>query len=261
MKKTTLSRISAVLLILVVSIASVMAQPRRHHRRSYNSDGVIRGIRNVETVAGAAMMGAGIASLDDYTGVRLGYNAATFRTSGFGDISSSVKSGVNVGIVFGWYLGNTPIIIEPGVYYTFKGGKLDGYESGYESRTKLQSNMHMFEIPLVFKYEVQFHNASVCLHPFFGGFLSFGIGGKTKSIENGYNDSWDTFSDGEGQLGRTDAGLRMGCGLGVDHFFIELAYDCGLVNLASDQYNYFGYNNYDSAIRSNTVSIGLGFNF
>ena len=79
--------------------------------------------------------------------------------------------------------------------------------------------------------------------------------------EGGYTDSWYTFSDGEGQLGRTDAGLRMGCGLGVDHFFVELAYDCGLVNLASDQYNYFSFNNYDSAIRSNTISFSLGFNF
>ncbi len=253
--KKTIARISTVLLLLVVSIASVTAQPRHHHRRSYNGDGIIRGIRNVETVAGAAMMGASIASLDDYTGIRFGYNAATLRTSGFDDVSSDVKSGVNVGIVFGWYLGNTPVIIEPGVYYTLKGGKLDGYEAGYSTRTKLKSNMHMFEIPLVFKYEVQYHNAGVCLHPFFGGFLSFGIGGKTN------NDSWDTFSDGEGQLGRTDAGLRMGCGLGVDHFFLELAYDCGLVNLASDEYNYFGYNYYDSAVRSNTVSFSLGFNF
>ncbi|MBO4754517.1 MAG: outer membrane beta-barrel protein, partial [Bacteroidales bacterium] len=145
---------------------------------------------------------------------------------------------------------------------SFKGGKLDGNDRNYEMmRTRLKTNMHMFEIPLVFKYEVQYHNAGVCLHPFFGGFLAFGIGGKTKSVEGGYTDSWYTFSDGEGQLGRTDAGLRMGCGLGVDHFFLELAYDCGLVNLASDQYNYFGFNNYDSAIRSNTISFSLGFNF
>lgn len=259
--KKTISRISALLLILVVSITSVMAQPHRHHRRGYSGDGFIRGVRNVQTVAGTAMMGASIASLDDYTGIRFGYNAASFRTSGFDDISSDVKSGMNIGFVFGWYLGNTPIIIEPGIYYSLKGGKLDGYELGYDSRNKLKSNMHMFEIPLVFKYEVQYHNAGVCLHPFFGGFLSFGIGGKTKSVENGYNDSWSTFSDGEGQLGRTDAGLRMGCGLGVENFFIELAWDCGLVNLASDDYGYFGYDYYDSAIRSNTVSFGIGFNF
>jgi len=259
--KKSISRISAVLLVLIVSITSVMAQPRRHHRRSYSGDGIIRGIRNVETVAGAAMMGASIATLDDYTGIRFGYNAATLRASGFDDVSSEVKSGVNIGIVFGWYLGNTPVIIEPGAYYTLKGGKLNGYETGYNTRTRLKSNMHMFEIPLVFKYEIQYHNAGVCLHPFFGGFLSFGIGGKTKSVEEGYNDSWDTFSDGEGQLGRTDAGLRMGCGLGIDNFFLEMAYDCGLVNLASDEYNYFGYNNFDSAIRSNTVSFSLGFNF
>ncbi|MBR5715357.1 MAG: PorT family protein [Bacteroidales bacterium] len=260
--KKTISRISTVLLILVVSLTSVMAQPgHRHHRSGYRGDGFIRGMRDVHTVANTAMLGYGIASMDDYTGIRFGYNTNTFRTEGFGDISSDVQTGVNLGIVFGWYLGNTPLIIEPGLYYTLKGGKLDGLEMGYNTRTKLKSNMHMFEIPLVFKYEVQYHNAGVCLHPFFGGFLSFGIGGKTKSVEDGYNDSWDTFSDGEGQLGRTDAGVRMGCGLGIDHLFLELAYDCGLVNLASDQYNYFGFDNYDSAIRSNTVSFSIGFNF
>ena len=260
--KKTISRISALLLILAVGITSVMAQPgRRHHRSGYRGDGFIRGMRDVHTVASTAMLGYGIASLDDYTGIRFGYNAATLRTEGFEEVSNDFQSGASVGIVFGWYLGNSPLIIEPGLYYSFKGGKLDGYERDWDMRTRLKTNMHMFEIPLVFKYEVQYHNAGVCLHPFFGGFLAFGIGGKTKSVEGGHNDSWDTFSDGEGQLGRTDAGLRMGCGLGVDHFYLELAYDFGLVNLASDSYNYFGFNSYDSAIRSHTLSVGLGFNF
>ncbi len=265
--KKTITRISAVLILLAVGITSVMAQPgHRHHRAGYRSDGFIRGVRDVHTVASTAMLGYGIASLDDYTGIRFGYNAASLRTSYFDDVSSDFQSGACVGIVFGWYLGKTPIIIEPGLYYSFKGGKLDGYEREWDYRTRLKTNMHMFEIPLVFKYEVQYHNAGVCLHPFFGGFLAFGIGGKTKSVEDNYYDTWDTFSDDAGQLGRTDAGLRMGCGLGVDHFFVELAYDCGLVNLASERYAYFGYQreNYDrpgSAIRSNTISFSLGFNF
>ena len=261
--KKTIIRFSTMLILLAVGFTSVMAQPgHRHHRQGYRSDGFSRGIHDVHAVANTAMLGYSIASLDDYTGIRVGYNAASLRASDFSDdISSDFQSGACIGVVFGWYLGKTPVIIEPGLYYSFKGGKLDGYERDWDMRTRLKTNMHMFEIPLVFKYEVQYHNAGVCLHPFFGGFLSFGIGGKTKALEGGYSDSWDTFSDGEGQLGRTDAGLRMGCGLGVDHFFLEFAYDCGLVNLASDQYNYFGYSNYDSAVRSNTISFSLGFNF
>ena len=258
--KKTITRISAVLILLAVGITSVIAQPSRHHHRAgYRSDGFIRGVRDVHTVASTAMLGYGIASLDDYTGIRFGYNAASLRTDGFDDVSSDVQSGASVGIVFGWYLGKTPIIIEPGLYYSFKGGKLDGWDvRNQNTRTRLKTNMHMFEIPLVFKYEVQYHNAGVCLHPFFGGFLAFGIGGKTKS---NVEPSWDTFSDGEGQLCRTDAGFRLGCGLGVDHFFLELAYDIGLVNLANDYYNYFYFDSYDSAIRSNTISFSLGFNF
>ncbi len=261
--KTSITRLLAVFILLAVGLTAVVAQPpRRHHRSNYRSDGFSRGMRDVHTVASTAMLGYSIAQLDDYTGIRLGYNAASLRASDFGeDVSSDFQSGVSIGVVFGWYLGKTPVIIEPGLYYSYKGGKLDGFEHQYDYRTRLKSNMHMFEIPLVFKYEVQFHNAGVCLHPFFGGFLSFGIGGKTKAVEGGQGDSWDTFSDGEGQLGRTDAGLRMGCGLGVDHFFLELAYDCGLVNLASDRYNYFGFDSFDSAIRSNTLSFSLGFNF
>ena len=119
--KKTITRISAVLILLAVGITSVMAQPSRHHHRAgYRSDGFIRGVRDVHTVASTAMLGYGIASLDDYTGIRFGYNAASLRTDGFDDVSSDVQSGASVGIVFGWYLGKTPIIIEPGLYYSFK---------------------------------------------------------------------------------------------------------------------------------------------
>lgn len=245
----------ALFALLATSPATLQAQ---HHR--HGGYGLVGGLRAVESVAGAAMLGSSIHSLDDYTGIRFGYNAASLRADLPSDPDCEFISGLNVGIVFGWYLGSSHFIFEPGLMYSMKGGQLSNYALGYKEKVK--TTMHTFEIPLVFKYEVAFHNAGCCLHPFFGGFVAFGLGGKSKYSDEAtsYRESWSTFGDGDDQLGRTDAGLRMGCGLGVDNFFVELSYDLGLVDLASDT-NYFGSNGFDDGVYSNTVGISLGFNF
>jgi len=201
--------------------------------------------------------------LADYTGIRVGCNAASLSCSGFSgyDLDRECNAGFAAGIVFGWYLGHTPFIIEPGLYYSMKGGTVKGSYHSKDDRYSFSSDatMHTFEIPLVLKYEIQFHNAGICLHPFFGGFVSWGCGGTTKQQTDGYSDSFDTF--GDKGLNRTDAGLRTGIGMGIDHFFVEMAYDCGLVNLA-DNYTFnnpeLGYNN---KVNTNTLTFSVGFNF
>ena len=261
--KKTITRIVLVFMTLTMGLSTtVMAQYHgRSHSSHYRSDNFGRTLRDVETVANVAMIGSAVSSTTDYTGIRFGYNAASLRTTGMSNLDHDINSGFNCGIVFGWYLGHTPFIIEPGLYYSMKGGSLSGYDSYNDDKTKLKTTMHTFEIPLVFKYEVQFHNAGVCLHPFFGGFLSFGCGGKSKESCDGYHDSWDTYGSGEGQYSRTDAGFRMGCGLGIDHLFLELAYDLGCVNLANRDFDYFDYDDFDSTVRTNTLSLNIGFNF
>ena len=142
--KKTITRISAVLILLAVGITSVIAQPSRHHHRAgYRSDGFIRGVRDVHTVASTAMLGYGIASLDDYTGIRFGYNAASLRTDGFDDVSSDVQSGASVGIVTLNDLRN--IMFQPRLYERMKVADIMIGPKG-----KIPSDMNMAEVMNLF---------------------------------------------------------------------------------------------------------------
>lgn len=258
--KQTISRLALIVLLLSsVSFGSTAALAQyRHHHRAYTpryshyrtGDAVIRGIHTAETVAHGAMMGYALHQADDYTGIRLGYNGATLRLGGNPDVSNDYSSGVNLGIVFGWYLGNSPVIIEPGVFYSKKGANLSGYDYDMETRYEQDVNMHMLEIPLVFKYDITYRNAGASLQPFAGAYMAFGLGGDVE--DSAFRSSWKTFDEYD----NFDAGFRLGCGLCVQHLYLELAYDLGLVDLADNQHFDFG-----ETRRTNTLSVSVGFNF
>ena len=86
----------------------------------------------------------------------------------------------------------------------------------------------MLEFPLVVKYEILSPNGGLCLQPFLGGYMGFGMGGK---IDDGYK-TYDTFDSYD----NFDAGLRMGCGLGLSHLYLEVAYDLGLTDMTQTHY-------------------------
>lgn len=256
-----------VLILMLLSICfGQEAMAQRHHysrpgrpahsyRHHSTTDNVLRGMEAAETVYEYAMLGTFLNSIDDYTGLRLGYNSASLRASGFDDATTDPISGINLGIVFGWYLGHSPLSLEPGLYYSMKGGKLRerlSYSRNSQSYaiddTKL--TMHSFEIPFVLKAHLPIAPAS-SLQPFAGAFMSFGFAGTT-TYDDG--DKYDTFDDGI--LEDFDAGLRFGAGLSVDHFYLEAAYDLGLVNLC-DSYVWGNH----PQLRSNTWSFSVGFNF
>lgn len=268
--KNLLSRLTLLTLLVFMSIPATLDAQYRHGRpqtrRNYNSgDGFYRAMRNAETVGHAAMFGAFLHHLDDYTGFRLGYNAASLRTDlSQSNATSEFTSGVNVGFVFGWNIKKSPVIIEPGVYYSMKGGKIRGtFTDGYRYTNDI--TMHSVEIPLVVKCQIPLspdHYAT--LQPFFGGFLSFGFAGETKYKEEShksttYKDVYKTY--GDNLFCTTDAGLRMGAGLTVGRFYFEVAYDLGLVNLPERNYGLMDFDDFSDSMRSNTVSFNLGVNF
>lgn len=287
--KTSLTRICALLMLIAISFGTIASAQygRRggyHHHHHYSGGyGAHHALHDVAMVADGAMTAYALSHAADYTGVRIGINAASMRTPDLHGLDHDFHAGLNIGLVFGWYLGNSPIIFEPGIFYNMKGGTIKGQgvmelSEGFDyweepSYNKTSITMHTFEIPMVFKYEVQFHNAGLCLQPFVGGFLSFGAGGRTKYYEEQYDGphsvdgDMDTFS--RESLGRTDAGLRYGCGIGIGQFYAEVSWDLGLVNLDDD----FGYQNYfissdrqhnrpyDDGIYSNNISFSVGFNF
>ena len=256
-----ITRLFALLLFATIFIPSADAQrryryytPRRHYYST--SDRVLRSLDAVETAIDYAILGSWIHRIDDYTGVRLGLNSATLRASGsgFDDPSTHGILGANVGLVFGWYLGKSPVSIEPGIYYSMKGGRLtERYpitgSKGY-SIDETKFTMHSFEIPVVFKYAIPLEKG-IAIEPFAGTFMSFGFDGTT-TLNNG--DKHETFEDG--YLEDFDAGLRFGVGLAIDHVCFEAAYDLGLVNQC-DSYIY-GRN---AELRTNTWSFSIGYNF
>lgn len=257
--KKHLYRIVAVVLIAALCTTS-FAQPRRggarHHDGWENFD---RSLRTVNNVASTAMLFAGIAQFDSYTGIRFGYNAASLRcTGGLEDyVEGDIMSGINLGVVFGWNLGNSNFILEPGVYYSMKGGKLTPTSmlSGYDYSAS-KTRMHELEIPLVLKYNINLSD-DLNLQPFAGGFMAFGLGGKVKY--EGTGNEYDTF--GDDGFRNFDAGLRFGVGMSVDHFYVELGYDLGLVSQAADNYEDYGYDSFNEDIYTGNLNISMGFNF
>lgn len=273
--KKIITRMVLLCTLLGLSFSNVAMAQRYHSRpvprHHYHGDGFLRALDGAERVGRVALFGAFLHGLDDYTGIRVGYNAASLRTDlKLSDVNSEFNPGVNIGVVFGWHLGHSPMIIEPGIYYSMKGGELKGrFTDGAYYNTDI--SMHSVEIPLVLKAQLPLSPDNyVNLQPFFGGFLSFGFAGTTKYEENfdridshGYpiynSEKYETY--GDDLFCTTDAGLRMGVGLNVGQAYLEFAYDLGLVNLPNSRYGLMDFDDYSDSMRSNTLSFSVGFNF
>ena len=214
----------------------------------------MRGLHAVETAADYAILGSVLHNIDDYTGFRIGYNSASLHASGFDATQGDNIPAFNLGIVFGWYLGNTDLALEPGLYYSMKGGNLNElYDSNFSKKHGLSTTeftMHSFEVPLVLKMHLPIASG-VGIEPFAGAFMSFGFAGTT-TLDNG--DEYDTFDDRF--LEDFDAGFRFGAGLSINNLYFEAAYDLGLVNLC-DSYEFDRH----EALRSRTWSFNIGINF
>ena len=260
--KKILTRLTLMLLLAAGFCTTASAQrygrSYSHRGHSYGSSygRALRGLRAVETAADYYFLGSLLNGIDDYTGIRVGLNAASLRASSFDDASTDIIPAFNLGIVFGWYLGNSPLSIEPGFYYSMKGGKLNemldtrSFVSGHPFGETTKFTMHSFETPVVLKLHLPVAPA-VSIDPFAGAFMSFGFAGTT-TLDNG--DKYSTFDDR--YLEDFDAGLRFGVGISALNAYFEAAYDLGLVNLC-DPYEF----DHHEALRSSTWSFNIGINF
>lgn len=249
MTQKTLIRIFTLLLMVGCCSQFASAQyyhPRPHYHHS-RTGSVLRGLDAVETAVDYGLLGYSMHRLDDYTGLRIGYNSASLKAKGLNHPATDDIGAMDLGLVFGWYVGRNGLIFEPGLYYSMKGGALSNPGGEYEF------TMHSFELPLVLKYNIPLVE-DVNLQPFVGAFMSFGFAG-TATYDDllGYEE-YDTFDDGV--LEDFDAGLRFGAGLSIDRFYAEVAYDLGLVNLCER-----GWFDHGDALRSRTLSINVGINF
>jgi hypothetical protein len=53
----------------------------------------------------------------------------------------------------------------------------------------------------------------------------------------------------------------MGCGFQFEHLYLEVSYDWGLANVARNNFNHLGYDNFDDKIHTSTLSGTVGLNF
>lgn len=181
-------------------------------------------------------------ALYTYYGFRLGVNGGTVNSDNAFYDAGSMKSGLNVGFNADILLTpTTPLFFETGLMYTEKGGKKSSGGS------KMTYSLNYLEVPLVLKYQLKLDN-NIAVTPFLGGYLACGVSGKIKDqnlrlAENSF--SSDNFR-------RFDGGVRLGCGLMLDLFYVELGYDAGLANISQDSFD---------AAHTGTVFANLGINF
>lgn len=173
-----------------------------------------------------------------YVGFRVGPSFSSISSDDNYMDGNSSKTGLNVGVAAGFGVSPyVPLFFETGLYYTEKGGK--GRDTKY--------TLDYLEFPLVLKYIHNF-DRSLSIQPFFGGYVSAGIGGKTKYIEQPR--PFNSF--GDGPFKRFDGGLRMGVGVQFDLLYADITYDLGLANIVQDDFD---------DTKNSAVMLNIGVNF
>lgn len=173
-----------------------------------------------------------------YYGIRIGPAFSHVNSDDPMLDGGSLKTGLNIGGIMGVQVTQTvPVYFEFGLSYIQKGGI--GYvpvtgEDGSRSQMKFKYNLDYLELPFGFKYKYDF-NEHMSLQPFLGGYFALGIGGKIKNF--GERKAYSSFSGEEYSFRRFDGGLRFGCGLNYDLFYVEVAYEFGLANICHDAFD------------------------
>ncbi len=190
-----------------------------------------------------------------YLGLRFGLNVPTVRYKGTGGkAQTGPLPRFHVGLVYGNKLGDgLPIFLESGLIYTEKGTEIEATEE-YEFK---KCYMRYLEFPIVLKYKAATNIDDLTVQPFFGCFMATGLGGTTKNYES--RTKTDTF--GKSRYKRFDAGLRVGCGMAFQNFYLEMGYDIGLFNIAGRDYGEYDYDDFDGHIRTGNLTMTLGVDF
>ena len=153
------------------------------------------------------------------------------------------QTGLSIGALVGLPLSQSvPLYAEIGLQYTEKGGR-----KRLDSGKKMTYDLNYIELPVVVKYIYPI-DRHFTLQPFFGGYLAYGISGRIKNFEE--RKTQKSFSDNN--FKRFDGGLRLGCGVGYDLFYMDLSYDIGLSNICHDTFD---------TSHNGCLSLNFGVNF
>lgn len=177
-----------------------------------------------------------------YYGLRLGMNLSTVSSDDSYLDGGDIQAGLNIGALVGFQLSpQAPVYFESGLFYTEKGGK------GKNQGKKFIYNLNYLEVPVVIKYKFDV-DGDFSVHPFAGGYMAWGIGGRIKNY--GDRETYKTFSDTT--FKRFDGGLRLGCGFEYQILYGEMAYDLGIANIGHDDFG---------SSKNGCFTINFGVNF
>lgn len=180
--------------------------------------------------------------MDIYFGFRVGGALSTVSSEDSYFDGGTMKTGINAGMVVGFQMApRMPLYFETGLLYVEKGGK------GDSQGQKFTYDLNYLEMPMVLKSDLE-TGGGMSVQPFFGGYLSAGVGGKIKDFR--HRQAYSSYDD-EG-FKRFDAGLRMGCGFQFNYLYAEAGYDLGLTNIS---HQYF------DTTRTGTLFATVGVNF
>lgn len=158
-------------------------------------------------------------------GLRGGVNVANmhYDLDKFG-ASLDSKVGYRFGVSADFAIVNS-LYINSGLFYSAKGAKGEADIIDEPMSVKVTFSPAYIELPIYASYRVNFAPQSQ-LQINFGPYLACGVNGKMKSdgIE------FDIFD--EDGLRRFDAGLGVGLGYTINHFYVGLDYQFGLTNIA-----------------------------
>lgn len=186
---------------------------------------------------------SGLGTGNMYYGFRIGPSFSFVNSDDSRLDGGDWQTGLNVGALVGIPLSaNIPLYIEAGLFYNEKGGR-----KKLASGKKMTYDLNYLQLPIVAKY-IYSPDGRFSIQPFFGGYLALGVGGKIKNFED--REAFSSFSD-EG-FQRFDGGLRLGCGVGYDLFYVDLTYDIGLSNICHDTFD---------TSHNGSLSLNFGVNF
>lgn len=186
---------------------------------------------------------SGLGTGNMYYGFRIGPAFSSVNSDDPSLDGGKWQTGLSIGALVGLPLSQSvPLYLEAGLQYTEKGGR-----KRLSSNKKMTYDLNYIELPVVVKYIYPI-DRHFTFQPFFGGYLAFGVGGKIKNFEQ--REAFSSFSDDAFQ--RFDGGLRLGCGVGYDLFYMDLSYDIGLSNICHDTFD---------TSHNGCLSLNFGVNF
>lgn len=154
--------------------------------------------------------------------------------------------------------------IQPGLYYTTRGAKLE--QSDDEEKYTEKYNLSYLQLPILASYKINLSD-DIKWHINAGPYVAYGLGGKVKweSSYDGESEKGDYKAFGvadedsdedKGGLKRFDAGLSFGTGISFNKVYFGLTYDLGLANIADKK----AWGD-DFKLKNRNFAISVGYNF